>query len=174
VEDRLAELEQRLVRSEKHTRALSGALFLMGVGACSLLLAAPGSGTAPTQSSTVKAPFRVVDDTGRLLAEVSASRTGMTVLNLRGSAADDVVALGTGQSGGFLQMEKPDGSEKVRLATAPARPGWEFVIRGEQTEVSLLAGGGLAGMKANYTGGGQVLVLANRAGGSVSPTNGNP
>jgi hypothetical protein len=68
-------------------------------------------------------------------------------------------------------METPDGTEKVKLVASQTGPGGVFMIRGKRTEISLLAGDNLAGMKALYTGGGQVLALANKAGGSVSPTN---
>ena len=97
MEDRLAELERRFARTEHRARLMFALGLLMVMSAAVLVAAKPA--VTQTNGSTVKAPFQVVNDKGKVLMEVN--RNGLTLFYGTGQIG---VWLSAGDEGGRLQL----------------------------------------------------------------------
>jgi hypothetical protein len=103
MEAELFELKRRLARAERQTRTLLILFFAAIVAGVILTAARPA--TTQTVSTTVKAPFTVVDDQGRRLVEIGRGNGGdgsVTTFSHRGNFA--LTSLGSGDSGGQLHI----------------------------------------------------------------------
>src|SRR5436189_847 len=72
MEKRIVDLEQRLARAERLARGMF--VFALAVLFGALTLMTARSAETQPRATTVKAPFRVVDDQGKLLLEVGADQ----------------------------------------------------------------------------------------------------
>jgi hypothetical protein len=107
MEDRLAELERRFGRTEHRARLMFAMGLLMLVGAVMLVAAKPA--LTQTDVSTVKAPFRVVDDQGKVIMSVSGHRdTDGNKMSLYTWSGEVGVELRAPGAGGRLSIHGTD------------------------------------------------------------------
>jgi hypothetical protein len=86
VEQRLAEMERRLARAERRSRVAS--LTAAAGIAAALILGMVRPAVTDSPGSTVKAPFRVVDDQGRSIVEVTSNGASTRLRLMHGISAD--------------------------------------------------------------------------------------
>ena len=109
------------------------------------------------------APVRIVDETGRLIAEIS-SETNDNALRIFGAQGQAVAALGAdGTESGYLAIRNKSG--KLAGYLDVERYGARLQLHGNNEN-----GGGLAlfGADADETGGGINIIPAENGGGGIS------
>jgi hypothetical protein len=126
MEDRLAVLEARLVRAERRSRTMfgMGALF---AGAGLLAMAAPALTQQAAAPTVVRAPFRVVDEDGKLLLEIARDRDG-AALRLRNAAGGTAAILWADAAGGNINLINAAGKPSVSMTTRDDNAGGEIAV----------------------------------------------
>jgi hypothetical protein len=114
METQLDRLEARLDKAEGQVFVLRVLLFVVFVAAVLLILVRPGA--TQSASSTVKAPFRVVDDNGKLLLKVGTDK-GSTKLELFcPQSSRPVLVTVDKRGGGLVVMDETGRSAALLLA----------------------------------------------------------
>jgi hypothetical protein len=136
MEERLRELEVRLARAERRERATRwGGLAVLGAA---LALVAARPAVTQTLPNFVKAPFQVIDGTGKPLLEVAAGPSGARV-GLYDAAGKVAASLYTDADGGNLRLRNRGGQDILSIGFLASQHGGVVDLKdNEGKQVALL------------------------------------
>jgi hypothetical protein len=161
MEERVVELERRLARVERRERATRwGALVAV---AAALALGAPRPAVTQGFANTVKAPFQVIDGTGKPLVAVTGGQSGGRLM-LHDATGAAVASLYTDGDGGNLAIRNKLGHDVAMLA---GPRGGILDVRdaaGKQVAVLFAGADGANLMIRNRSGRDVIQALANPTG----------
>jgi hypothetical protein len=122
VEQRLADMERRLARAERRSR-IAGGVAVVGVVAA-LVLGAARPAVTDSPGSTLKAPFRVVDDKGKTRLYVEAEDDDFTLMQIYDGKGRVGVGMSSGMfRSGCLTLVGRNGKPCVSLNAGPYTGG---------------------------------------------------
>ena len=140
LERALADLQRRQGEMERRLRrwrvATLAAFTISGILAAAVLIPAPGM--ARGQRNDTRAPFRVVDEDGKPLVEITGGRNGaqLALFNGDGKLAAGV---GAGRGGGFIQAYDAAGQGPLAILQAQETGGIVAVSNPQKKPEAALA-----------------------------------